>query len=68
MSETTDNSQAGGRCAPAPGSVSREEVQRILDNTDWEAFWQRVHEACAPEIEAYRRASVLSLQNNHVYL
>jgi hypothetical protein len=33
MSETTDNSKAGGRCAPAPGSASDAEWGRVL--WDW---------------------------------
>jgi hypothetical protein len=35
-------------------------IQSFIDKTDWEAFWQRVDERVAPEIEAYRQARVRS--------
>lgn len=46
---------SGARC-----SVSAAEVEKILKNTDWNKFWEDVHKACEPELEAYRRAAARS--------
>jgi hypothetical protein len=44
-------------------------MNRFIQETDWNAFWDRVQERCAPEIEAYRQARAKSLEHlNHVFL
>jgi hypothetical protein len=36
-------------------------VSRFITETDWNAFWDRVIERTAPEIDAYEKARVKSL-------
>lgn len=40
--------------------VTHKDLQKMLEQFDWEAHWRRVEEAIAPQIEAYRRASAQS--------
>ena len=47
-----------------------QDLQKALDNFDWEAHCRRVDEAIAPVIEAYRQARAKSYVSarNHVYI
>ncbi len=49
------------------GLLTGEEIQKILEQTDWTDFWQKVHEKSLPEIEAYRKAEALSRNSNRVF-
>ena len=40
-------------------------IKRILDNTDWKAYWDSVAKKCDPEIEAYRKARAASAAKAH---
>ena len=48
-------------------NLTVEEIQKILDTTDWTGFWQQVHEKSLPEIEAYRKAEALSRNTNKIF-
>ena len=62
MSETTDNSKAGGRCAPAPGSELKlskadgETLERISKH-DQEKLkeWQQKLEQAKTQVEYWQR-------------
>lgn len=40
--------------------ITAEDLQKMLENFDFEAHWRRVDEAIAPQIEAYRVARLKS--------
>jgi hypothetical protein len=45
-------------------------VESFIRDTDWNAFWTRVVERTTPEVEAYEKARVKSLQTapQHVFM
>lgn len=43
-------------------------IQDFIEKTDWDAFWKRVYEKVAPEMDAYARARAISLNTLHVFL
>jgi len=57
----------------APPELSPEAAQavdRFIRETDWNAFWSRVVERTTPEVEAYEKARVKSLETapQHVFM
>jgi hypothetical protein len=48
MSETTDNSQAGGRCAPAPGSAGV--IRRPAWHNGTPVYWHRRNGDTVPAV------------------
>lgn len=36
------------------------EIQRVLDNMDWDAYWRKVGEGVAKEVDAYAAARARS--------
>ncbi len=48
-------------------SISKEEIEKILQNTDWQKFWDTVSENCQKEIEAYRVAEAKSRAVAHLH-
>jgi hypothetical protein len=55
--------------APADAANSRV-MNEFIQNTDWDAFWESVMKRSAPQIEAYEKARVKSLQSapQHVFM
>ncbi len=47
-----------------------EAVDRFIKETDWDAFWNGVTERTAPQIDAYEKARVKSLEAapQHVFM
>ncbi len=45
-------------------------ANRFIHETDWSAFWYRVTERTSPQIDAYERARVKSLETapQHVFM
>jgi hypothetical protein len=43
-------------------------VRRFIEETDWDAFWDRAVQRCEPGIEAYRQARLRSLSEVHVFM
>ena len=64
--EKNTTSKAPLRLSPEAAQA----VERFIRETDWDAFWDRVVERAAPEIEAYERARAKSLSGayQHVFL
>lgn len=46
----------------------KESVRRFIDETDWDAFWQKRVEASNESVDAYREAEARSRGIIHVLL
>jgi hypothetical protein len=58
------------RTSPEVSHEAVQAVDRFIRETDWNAFWTRVVERTTPEVDAYERARVKSLQTapQHVFM
>lgn len=46
-------------------SISKEEVDKILNSTDWQKYWSEVNENRSDEIEAYEKAIAMSRKSEN---
>ena len=51
----------------APAPLTPEQIQTLLDHTDWSAYWQEVSVRVTEGVEQYRRASLRSLEGGGSY-
>lgn len=47
---------------------NKKAIQRFIDETDWDAFWNKVCESSSKEIDAYAYARAKSLEQVHVFI
>ena len=51
-----------------PSKKAIKVVQDALNAIDWEVFWREVDRKVEPQVEAYRRARILSYANAHKHV